>query len=280
MRSNSVGEMVIRELIREYQMKIDPNMRDLISFSFSSSGDLMNNIKDTASAWLKTIIATAGGIYVYRNRAALEGLGSIVADKVKTAAINAAENALNESRMISEATYDSRFDKNIESELLEKTAKSLIETITDDVQNLSEEIDIASEASLKTGITSFNNDVIKRMKLIVDMCTNTSRSYPDSLKRSFNVAGPALPDDIDDDEKTISGYMLLDVASILLYNMLIANITSFYDGVKVSIDKSYDSNEATDQKEKLTNILASSFKTLSSNLNSILTPAKSIFVKS
>ena len=275
MRSSNVGEMVIHELIREYLM----NFKDSTQ-GFKFGGDSEKEIYKTASSWLKAVLLTVGGIFVYKNKDALQGLGTIIVDKVKAKVVDIVTDlVVPESRMISEATYDSRFSQNIESEKIEAVAKSLVGMITIDTHELSKEINVSDESSTNECVTAFNNSAAKSMKMIINLCTSSSRSYPNSLITSFNINGPALPDDIDDkDDKKTAEYILLDVASIQLYNMLTLGITTYYDEVKASIDKTYKPDDV--MNKKLSDKIESLLKSLSSNLNSILSPAKEILVNS
>ena len=275
MRSSNVGEMVIHELIREYLM----NFKDSTQ-GFKFGGDSEKEIYKTASSWLKAVLLTVGGIFVYKNKDALQGLGTIIVDKVKAKVVDIVTNAvMPESRMISEATYDSRFSQNIESEKIEAVANSLVGMITIDTHELSKDVDVSDESSTNECVTAFNNSAAKSMKMIINLCTSSSRSYPNSLITSFNINGPALPDDIDDkDDKKTAEYILLDVASIQLYNMLTLGITTYYDEVKASIDKTYKPDDV--MNKKLSDKIESLLKSLSSNLNSILSPAKEILVNS
>lgn len=278
MRSRNVGEMVIHELIREYLMKFDTNMNDTLGFSFAGK-DIAEEIYDTASSWLKAVLASAGGIFVYRNKAALEGLGTIVIEKVKSTTSDAVVKILQpESRIISEATYDSRFEPNVKSEGLEEVAKKLVDMIKMDIHAIQPAmINIDDEASLNSSVTAFNNDAAKSMKMIIDLCTNSARSYPNSLS-TFSINAPPLPDDITDNEqKKIAGYLLLDVASIQLNNILRANITTYYDKVKEELDKKYKPDD--DMNKTLTKKIVSLLTTLSTNLNSIMLPARDVLVK-
>lgn len=275
MRSSNVGEMVIHELIREYLM----NFKDSTQ-GFKFGGDSEKEIYKTATSWLKAVLLTVGGIFVYKNKDALQGLGTIIADKVKDeVAVVATGVVTPESRMIAEATYDSRFDQDIKSAKIEAVAKSLVGMITMDTHELSKEIDVSDESSTNECVTAFNNSAAKSMKMIINLCTSSSRSYPNSLNTSFNISRPALPDDIQnkDDEKTAE-YILLDVASIQLYNMLTLGITTYYDEVKASIDKTYKPDDV--MNKKLSDKIESLLKSLSSNLDSILSPAKEILVNS
>ena len=275
MRSRNVGEMVIHELIREYLM----NFKDSTQ-GFKFGGDSEKEIYKTASSWLKAVLLTVGGIFVYKNKDALQGLGKIIAKKTKDEIAGAViKTVVPESRMISEATYDSRFNQDIESAQIEAVAKSLVGMITINAHELSKEIDVSDESSTNECVTAFNNSAAKSMKMIINLCTSSSRSYPGSLNTSFAINGPALPDDINDaDEKKTAEYILLDVASIQLYNMLILGITTYYDEVKASIDKTYKPDD--DMNKKLSDKIESLLKSLSSNLNSILSPAKVILVNS
>jgi len=274
MRSRNVGEMVIRELIREYDMKFDKIP------PFAWGGDSEKEIYKAASSWLKAVLLTVGGIFVYKNKDALQGLGTIIVDKVKAKVVDLVTKAVvPESRMISEATYNSRFDQDIKSEKIEAVAKSLVGMMTIDTHKLSKEIDVSDESSTNECVTAFNNSAAKSMKMIIDLCTSSSRSYPGSLSTSFSINGPALPDDITDPVgKRTAGYILLDVASIQLYNILVLGITTYYDEVKALIDKTYKQDDV--MNKKLSDKIESLLKTLSSNLNSILTPAKEILVDS
>jgi len=280
MRSSSVSEMVIRELIREYQMKFDSNISDLKNFNFGDAGALKDMFA-AASEWLKIVLASAGGIFVYNNRNAIEGLGKVVAAKAKEAIIKTATAAVasNESRMLAEAIYQNRFNINVDSSNLEQDAKNMIRMISNR-EIRAEEIDISSDVKLKASLSLFNDGTAKTMKMIVDLCTNPARSYPNNLSTNFNVTGPALPNDIEDDTKKTAEYMMLDVASIQLFNDLIRHVLQFYDEVKSSIDKMYNESEKADENKKMTDILTTSFKTLSSNLDNIIGPAKKILVKS
>jgi hypothetical protein len=275
MRSSNVGEMVIHELIREYLM----NFKDSTQ-GFKFGGDSEKEIYKAASSWLKAVLLTVGGIFVYKNKDALQGLGTIIVDKVKANVVDLATKAVTpESRMIAEATYVSRFSQNIKSEKIEAVAKSLVGMITIDTHELSKKIDVSDESSTNECVTSFNNSAAKSMKMIIDLCTSSSRSYPDSLRTSFGITGPALPNDITDpDDKSTAEYILLDVASIQLYNMLVLGITTYYDEVKASIDKTYKQDDV--MNKKLSDKIESLLKTLSSNLNSILSPAKEFLVDS
>jgi len=274
MRSSNVGEMVIHELIREYLM----NFKDSTQ-GFKFGGDSEKEIYKAASSWLKAVLLTVGGIFVYKNKDALQGLGTIIVDKAIDAAGDLVTNLVTESRMISEATYDSRFDQDIKSEKIEAVAKSLVGMITIDTHELSKKIDVSDESSTNECVTSFNNSAAKSMKMIIDLCTSSSRSYPGSLRTSFGITGPALPNDITDpDDESTAEYILLDVASIQLYNMLVLGITTYYDEVKASIDKTYKPDDV--MNKKLSDKIESLLKTLSSNLNSILSPAKEFLVDS
>jgi len=274
MRSRNVGEMVIRELIREYEMKFEKIP------PFAWGGDSEKEIYKAASSWLKAVLLTVGGIFVYKNKDAIQGLGTIIVDKaIDTAVDLVTKVVLPESRMIAEATYDSRFKQDIKSEKIEAVAKSLVGMITIDTHELSKKIDVSDESSTNECVTSFNNSAAKSMKMIIDLCTSSSRSYPGSLRTSFGITGPALPNDITDpDDESTAEYILLDVASIQLYNMLVLGITTYYDEVKASIDKTYKPDDV--MNKKLSDKIESLLKTLSSNLNSILSPAKEFLVDS
>lgn len=275
MRSSNVGEMVIHELIREYLM----NFKDSTQ-GFKFGGDSEKEIYKTATSWLKAVLLTVGGIFVYKNKDALQGLGTIISDKVEASVVDVVTGVVTpESRMIAEATYDSRFNQDIKSAKIEAVAKSLVGMITMDTHELSKEIDVSDESSTNECVTAFNNSAAKSMKMIINLCTSSSRSYPNSLNTSFNISRPALPDDIQnkDDEKTAE-YILLDVASIQLYNMLTLGITTYYDEVKASIDKTYKPDDV--MNKKLSDKIESLLKSLSSNLDSILSPAKEILVNS
>jgi len=283
MRSSNVGEMVIHELIREYLM----NFKDSTQ-GFKFGGDSEKEIYKAASSWLKAILLTVGGIFIYKNKDALQGLGTIIVDKVTAKVVDVVTQVvMPESRMIAETTYDSRFSQDIKSAKIEAVAKSLVGMITIDTHKLSKEIDVSDESSTNECVTSFNNSAAKSMKMIIDLCTSSSRSYPGSLRTSFSINGPALPNDITDpddkmiaapDDKMIAAYLLLDVASIQLYNILVLGITTYYDEVKASIDKTYKPDDV--MNKKLSDKIESLLKTLSSNLNSILSPAKEFLVDS
>ena len=274
MRSRNVGEMVIHELIREYLMNFDSSTR-----GFTFEGNFGAKAFETASTWLKSFLLIAGGIFAWRNRDALEGLGKIIFKKIATAVAGAAAGAppLPESRMIAENKYDSRFDTDVESDKLEEVAKQLVGMINYDIHNLPKEINATDEASINASITAFNNGAVKSMKMIVDLCTNSSRAYPGSLK-AFNISGPPLPDDIKNaDQQNIAGYLLLDVASIQLCSVLYENIITYYDKVKEELDKKYKSDD--DMNKTLSDKIKSLLKTLSTNLYSIMSPARDILVK-
>lgn len=288
-RADSVGVMVIRELIREYQMKFDPSVSNLKSFSFGG-GDLMASITSAASSWLKATLLAAGGVFIYKNRDALEGLGKVVADKVVTTATNiaatavtptVATTAVKETRHLREVTYNTRFGHDIMSDDLASVAKRLVGLIGANVIPLTKVMDVSSKDNLESSLNTFNADVIRQAKLIVALCTSSSRSYPRSLTTDFSVDAPPLPEDAKDEgEAEIAGQLLLDVASIQLYNMLILNVAPFYGEVKAAIDEQYDTDEEQQSNKVLSDLVASKLRELSGNLARAIEPAKQILVKS
>jgi hypothetical protein len=179
--------------------------------------------------------------------------------------------------MIAENKYVNRFNKEVESDRLEEVAKQILSNINNDIHDLPKTINVTDEASINASITAFNNGAVKSMKMIVELCTSASRDYPNSLNL-LNITGPALPSDITDaEQQKTAGYLLLDVASIQLCSILYANIITYYDKAKEELDKKYDPKD--DMNETLSDKIKSLLKTLSTNLYSIMSPARDILVK-
>jgi len=255
-RSKSTQEMVIKALIREVVYSIDTSKYKDLKLS---QGKLIKDISEGASRWLTTIFGVALCIFGWKLKNAIDGIGSRI-EQLAAAASAAAGTAAgagaaaagvgaNESSQISEVKIKTRFDQDtvIESETVIQTAKQLIASISADGLNLDVQLDdsiFQDSTKLESAAIEFNDKVEARVRDILKLCTETSRTYPGSLSR-FKIPVIQIPiEDIDASEKPLLEKALLDVAAIQLMTLTNEKALAFYGILKEGIDDRYSKTTA------------------------------------
>ncbi len=311
-RSSNMHEMVIRALIREYEMGIDTaKYRDLKL----SSGRITEDFKEATVSWLKTALGAALLIFGWKVKKAIDGLGEVTDTVTKAAtavadtaskvgsvisdagssvlgAVGAAGSAaasavgLEESRLIREAKIVTRFvDKSsgaklvIESDVAMGIAESFINGIDGSKLGLTPKIPTTIAITMVSDINKpaqeFNEKAKAKMKSIIELCSSPSRSYPASLS-PFSIASVTIPKggDLDENERMLLGFALLDVAAIALTTFLQETVIKFYANMKDYVDENYGSVGEEDENEALSDELAKQLDLLTRDLSSMITSAK------
>jgi hypothetical protein len=269
-RSKSTQEMVIKALIREVVYSIDTSKYKDLKLS---QGKLIKDISEGASRWLTTIFGVALCIFGWKLKNAIDGLGSRIdqltatastAVDTATAAVASTATALgataatagaasttasNESSQISEVKIKTRFNKGgvIESETVIQIAEQLIASIRTGGLDLDVQLDdsiFQDSTKLERAAIEFNDKVEARVRDILKLCTEPSRTYPGSLSR-FRIPGIQISmEDIDASEKPLLEKALLDVAAIQLMTLTNEKALAFYGILKEGIDDRYSTTTA------------------------------------